>query len=166
MRSTARRPASQDEIEKLRAQLPKVPNEAVRRALEDVLDEGRATADALREGLERHFNEVMDRASGWYKRRAQLALVLIATAVTITGNVDSVQVASRLWSDDALRATVVQRANAATEERARGDRGVAEPARRRRPSGRRARAPCRLERRGHARVDSRAGSARSCSAGR
>ena len=108
-------PASQDVIEQLRGRLPGKRDDGVRRALEDVLDEGRGHIDDLREGLERHFDEVMDRASGWYKRRAQLALVIIASAVTIAGNVDAVQVASSLWSDDALRATVVQRATAAAE---------------------------------------------------
>jgi hypothetical protein len=47
-------------------------NEIVRGALRDALLEGRDDVDRFRASLERTFDETMDRASGWYKRRVQL----------------------------------------------------------------------------------------------
>jgi hypothetical protein len=106
---------SRDVIQQLREGVGRVENDTVRTALLDVLDEGRAAVDDFRQGLEGKFDELMDRASGWYKRRAQRAVIAIAIAVTLVGNVDTIQVASGLWNDDALRASVVQQATTAAE---------------------------------------------------
>jgi hypothetical protein len=108
-------PPSRDVIRQLREGVGSIENDAVRTALFDVLDEGRTAVDDFRRGLEGRFDELMDRASGWYKRRAQRAVIAIAIAVTVVGNVDTIQVASGLWNDDALRASVVQQATAASE---------------------------------------------------
>jgi hypothetical protein len=111
----ARAGGAQVVADQMLAMLDDIPSEGVRVALKDAIDEGRTSIDQLRRAVEEHFDLVMDRASGWYKRKSQLALLLIATAVTIAGNVDTVQVASKLWKDDALRASVVQQATAETE---------------------------------------------------
>jgi hypothetical protein len=105
---------SKDVIRQLRESVGGIGNDTVRTALLDVLDEGRTAVDDFRRGLEGKFDELMDRASGWYKRRAQRAIIAIAIAVTLVGNVDTIQVASGLWNDDALRASVVQQASAAS----------------------------------------------------
>ena len=67
-------------------------------------------ADAIGAELERVFDEVMDRASGSYKRYVQWWLLALATATAIGLNVDAFTVAQRLWKNDALRAAVVQQA--------------------------------------------------------
>jgi hypothetical protein len=84
------------EIRKRRQQVDKIKIKAVKAALSDVVSEGRTEFDDFRGALETKFDEVMDRASGWYKRKTQFALVTIATVVTLAGNVDSVQVAESL----------------------------------------------------------------------
>jgi hypothetical protein len=87
------------------------PNEIVRGLLRDAVAEAGADRDKFRATIERSFDEVMDRASGWYKRRVQLILFLLALTLTAVINADSFAIAQRLWKDDALRAAVVTQAN-------------------------------------------------------
>jgi hypothetical protein len=65
---------------------------------------------AIRAEIEHAFDEVMDRASGWYKRYVQWWLAVLSLAVAIGLNVNAFTVGERLWKDDALRAAVVQQA--------------------------------------------------------
>ena len=60
--------------------------------------------------VEGWFQCVMDRATGAYKRRAMTATVIIATALTFVGNVDTLRFASLLWHDkiyQSLASTIV-----------------------------------------------------------
>jgi hypothetical protein len=61
----------------------------------------------------RWFDDSMERVSGWYKRRVRLILFFVATAVVLLLNADSLTSARVLWRDDAVRAAVVQQAEAA-----------------------------------------------------
>lgn len=79
-------------------------------ALADELDSAQGFLDATRVEIERAFDEVMDRASGWYKRYVQWWLILIAAGVVVALNISAFTVADRLWKDDTLRAAVVQQA--------------------------------------------------------
>ena len=62
--------------------------------------------------VERWFNSAMERASGWYKRRVQLHLLVISIVGTIVWNVDSEAIIGRLSVDSALRDSIVKRAEA------------------------------------------------------
>ena len=66
---------------------------------EDKLDNFRAQVEHL-------FDDSMERASGWYKRKVQLVLAILATIVVIGLNVDTVKVTTSLWNDAALREAV------------------------------------------------------------
>ena len=70
---------------------------------------------AFHKAVEAHFDAVMDRASGWFKRRQQ-TIALIASAVLVLGaNVDTVALAISLASSPEPRERVVESA----EERLR-----------------------------------------------
>jgi hypothetical protein len=104
---------SRDLIRRARERLDDADNPLppqVEALLRDALDEARLSVDKFRTSLERSFNEVMDRASGWYKRRVQIFLFVIAVVLVTAMNADSFTVADRLWKDDALRAAVAQQA--------------------------------------------------------
>lgn len=81
------------------------------------LTEAQRRTLAIRDELERSFDEVMDRASGWYKRYVQWCLIVIAIGVTVGLNVSAYTIAERLWKDDALRAAIVDNATAAESSR-------------------------------------------------
>jgi len=58
------------------------------------------------------YDSQMERVSGWYKKRTQTAILIIAVVLTVGMNQDSVLLGRRLWTDSALRATVVEAAKA------------------------------------------------------
>jgi hypothetical protein len=64
--------------------------------------------DALRAELERAFDEVMERTSGWYKRYVQWWLLAFALVVAFGLNINTATVGQRLWRDGALRPVEVQ----------------------------------------------------------
>ena len=79
---------------------------------EEALTEAQGNRDKFQESLERQFDEVMQRVSGWYKRRTQLILFGIALVLVGAINADSFAIGQRLWKDDALRSAVVAQADA------------------------------------------------------
>jgi hypothetical protein len=85
-------------------------HDTIRGLLVDALDDARGDVDRFRTTLEGSFNEVMDRASGWYKRRVQLILFVIAIVLVAAINADSFAIGQRLWKDPALRAATVANA--------------------------------------------------------
>jgi hypothetical protein len=82
--------------------------------------------------VETWFELTMDRVSGWYKRRSQITLIVIAVIVTLLANADALQVGRALWNDDAVRASVVAQAQqavnkgTATPDVGKGASGAAE----------------------------------------
>ncbi len=58
---------------------------------------------ALRLAIEKWFNDTMDRASGWYKRKTQATLFVIGLLVASVGNVDTIAVVKWLWLGDSAR---------------------------------------------------------------
>jgi len=57
------------------------------------------------------FEDVMDRASGEYKRKAIKWAFLIGTTLAIAFNVDSIEIAKSLWREPTLRQVIVAQAN-------------------------------------------------------
>jgi hypothetical protein len=62
---------------------------------------------AVRLAIERWFNDTMDRASGWYKRRTQSVLLLLGLMIAYAGNVETIGVVQWLWRSDTARQAVV-----------------------------------------------------------
>lgn len=98
------------------ASVEKLGIPAAQQSVSTALTDAQRKLDATRAEFERIFDEVMDRASGWYKRYVQWWLVVLSLALAIGLNVSAFTVAERLWKDDALRTAVVQQAQAAVEE--------------------------------------------------
>ncbi len=58
------------------------------------------------------FDSVMDRASGWYKVKAQRVALMISLVLAVILNADTIYLAQRLWQDEALRTQSVAAAEA------------------------------------------------------
>jgi hypothetical protein len=69
------------------------------------------TLDGFRAQVEHLFNDSMERASGWYKRKVQTMLLVLATVVVIGLNIDTVHVTTSLLNDAPLRQAVAARAS-------------------------------------------------------
>ena len=67
--------------------------------------------------LEKSFDSVMNRVSGWYKRRSTIWVVVFAILVAVGMNADSYAIGQRLWKDPAVRSAVVAQANKTRDDR-------------------------------------------------
>ena len=67
--------------------------------------------DKFRTGLEQWFDDAMDRATGWYRRKTQGALIIIGFVIAVVFNVDTIEIAKKLSRDPELAARVVQQAD-------------------------------------------------------
>jgi hypothetical protein len=94
----------------LRKVVDGIPIDAVRAIVASSLAEGRTKASEVRADLEAYFESQLDRARGWYARNMQKVVVIIAIAITLALNVNSVAIAESLWNDDAARAAMVEAA--------------------------------------------------------
>lgn len=92
--------------------------QAIARAL---VSDASASLESVRHNLEDWFDDAMARASGWYKRRAQIVTLAIGLAVSIGFNVNTIAVFSTLWKDPTVRAAIVEQAAALQASQAGGD---------------------------------------------
>lgn len=88
--------------------IERLPESALKRQLGVLVDRAEGSPEALQAAIEAHFNEVMDRVSGWYKRRAQLAGFALALLVSMLMNVDSIAIAGYLKSNPAEAQRLVE----------------------------------------------------------
>jgi hypothetical protein len=79
------------------------------------------TLEGFRRQVETGFDDAMERASGWYKRKVQVMLAVLAAAVTLGLNVDSVRIGSQLWSDKPVRTAVAAKAAATSDSQKAAD---------------------------------------------
>jgi hypothetical protein len=71
------------------------------------VDKTEETGKNTREQLEKWFDNAMDRASGWYKRRQGTQILVIAAVLTVLLNADTFIIGNALARDQALRAAVI-----------------------------------------------------------
>jgi hypothetical protein len=63
--------------------------------------------------VEQWFDDAMDRASGWYKRRTQALLFVVGLLAAVVLNVDALHILHRMTADKSFRDVVVSHAAAA-----------------------------------------------------
>jgi hypothetical protein len=80
-----------------------VLNPNLQRSLQSVLDVANLDIDKVRSGIEQWYDSVMDRATGWFKRRAMLWLFLMALFASVMLNLNSFDIAGQLLEKPALR---------------------------------------------------------------
>jgi hypothetical protein len=102
--------ADDEILERAQAVLESLPEGQTRRVLQKAAANAGETLEGFRTQVETAFDDAMERASGWYKRKVQVVLLALAAAVAIGLNVDSVRVGTQLWNDDAVRTAVVAKA--------------------------------------------------------
>ncbi|MFN2607250.1 MAG: hypothetical protein ABR511_05055 [Acidimicrobiales bacterium] len=93
---------------KITSELSALPDGTIKRSLCDIWDAASYDVVAFRAGVEDWFNHTMDRASGWYKRRTQLMVLIIGFLLALALNVDTIRITQQLWADGPLRSAVVE----------------------------------------------------------
>jgi hypothetical protein len=103
-------------VEEVRSAIESIDSEHVQKVLLLLLEESGENVAKFREASERWFDDAMDRVSGWYRRKTQWWLALWAVLAAVALNVDTVQIADTLWTDEAVRSAVVVRAEEAGKD--------------------------------------------------
>ncbi len=78
-----------------------------------------------RDAFEKWYDDGMDRAAGWYKRKTQLVLFFLGLTIAIVLNVDSIAVGRTLWVTPALRSYTISAADDYAKEHPIKPRGSA-----------------------------------------
>ena len=90
--------------------LEALPDGEVKESLLALIQSTEDEVGEVQLAIEGWFEDAMDRVSGWYKRRTQIWTVLLAIAITVLSNADTLQITRRLWQDPVLRSAVVEEA--------------------------------------------------------
>ncbi len=97
-------------IQDLRNSLGNLPDSAVRKTMLGFLDAAQGDLGAYREKVEAWFDDTMSRVSGWYKRKAQIIILVAGALLCTILNADTFMLVRQLWNDQALRSIVVAEA--------------------------------------------------------
>jgi hypothetical protein len=101
-------------MRKLGDSIEAIPSKSVQDALMALLTSAQGDAVHFRHSVEQWYDDHMERVSGWYRRRIQKVLWILAFAVAIALNADTLQIAKRLWVDPTQRAAIVSQAQSST----------------------------------------------------
>ncbi|MCG2583067.1 hypothetical protein [Massilia sp. TS11] len=82
--------------------------DSTRALLLSFLDAAKGDIDAFRAHIEHWYEEVMARASGWYKRNLAMMSLVIAAVIVSIGNVDTLAISHALYGNASLRTAAVQ----------------------------------------------------------
>lgn len=84
---------------KLTQKIDEIPNEELKQVLKQLLNDAGYELDAFKEKMQGWYNDVMDRAAGWYKRNIQILVTLVGLVVAVISNADTISVYQRLESN-------------------------------------------------------------------
>jgi hypothetical protein len=90
----------------VQADIDRLPPGKARDALANLLRTAGNDMDKWQAAAEKWFDDVMDRISGWYKRRTKLILFAIGLVLVVTVNADTLVFARAFWKDQTLRDSV------------------------------------------------------------
>lgn len=97
-------------LSSLKTEVAALKDEELKSILLPLLNKTDTTLADFQTEVERRYVRVMGTMSAWYKRRAQYVLGALSVVVTLALNIDSVAIASTLYSDGAVRAVTVAHA--------------------------------------------------------
>jgi hypothetical protein len=98
------------DLKQIRDTLERLPNEELRTALLTLIDEANGDLERARANIEQWYESAMDRVSGWYKRQAGFTMLALGIGMAAVINADTINLASALARDGALRSAVVRAA--------------------------------------------------------
>lgn len=100
------------DFDNIKAQVNEITNEELKEVMLQFINEAEGDLDRFKSKVGNWYNNVMDRASGWYKRSTQKILVMVGLIIAVVFNADTLAIYERLESDPAALQEVVQLADA------------------------------------------------------
>jgi hypothetical protein len=104
-------------VEGLPEAVEKMPAGELRDALQTLVEAAKGDAGRLQQLVEAHFNRVMDRVSGWYKRQAQWTMLAIGFVIAVLLNVDALRIGQTLIQNGQIAARLADQAAVVVEQR-------------------------------------------------
>ena len=92
--------------------IDEVPDENLKLVLQQLNRESNGKLGGLKSKVEVWYSDVMDRASGWYKRKIQRILLVMGFLVAVTFNVDTISIYDKLARDPQTRLELATKARA------------------------------------------------------
>jgi hypothetical protein len=86
----------------VRQMLEALPTGDLQKTLLTLFDDAQNDVEKLKENIEVWFNNGMDRVNGWYKRRSQRVIAILALVVAIAMNVDAILIFRHLQTYPAV----------------------------------------------------------------
>ena len=88
-----------DDAGKLMQKIEEIPNEELKQVLKQLLNDAAYNLDTFKEKIQGWYDDVMDRAAGWYKRNIQILVTFVGLVVAVIFNADTISVYQRLESN-------------------------------------------------------------------
>lgn len=88
-----------DPFDRIEEKLDTLPDADLKGVLKQFLRESEQNSEAFKAKVRTWYNDVMDRASGWYKRYTQKILVGMGFCIAVIFNADTLAIYERLESD-------------------------------------------------------------------
>ena len=107
-------------FDELEGRIETLPDDDLKKVLRQFLREAESDVDVFKGKVQTWYNDVMDRASGWYKRYTQKILVGMGFLIAIVFNADTLAIYERLESDP----ETLQQVIALAEDYADGQSGA------------------------------------------
>lgn len=105
-------------LEALRARIGELGSEPLSRVMLAAIDTAGGDLEVFLKNIEEWFDRTMERVSGWYRRKTNLIVFLIALVLAGAFNIDSFAIANHLYRNQADRDTIVKQAEAMLNKRA------------------------------------------------
>jgi hypothetical protein len=99
-------------LAELEASIAALPDTRLKSSLQASLMSAQGDFEHFMTAVSRWFDDSMDRLSGAYKRNLRFIAIAVGCLLALIVNADSLTVGRALWSDGALRAAIVQTADA------------------------------------------------------
>ncbi|MDX6282748.1 MAG: hypothetical protein QOH03_3819 [Kribbellaceae bacterium] len=98
-------------MDQVRTQIDGWPDSnPLKKTLLGLVAEAEGDLAKFRVSLEQWYNDHMDRVSGWYKRHVRWISLTVAAVLVVVFNVNAIGITRSLYTDQALRETVVSQA--------------------------------------------------------
>ena len=97
-------------FDEIRKTVALIQNEKLKQCLLRLIDNASGDTDKVVTNIEQWFDQSMERASGWYKRKSQMVIFCISLLVTVAINADTLMIADTLWRDSGVRTALVAQA--------------------------------------------------------
>lgn len=94
----------------VRQMLEALPDSGLKTTLLTLFNDATNDVEKLKENIEVWFNNGMDRVNGWYKRKSQLVISILALVLAIVMNVDAILIFRHLQNYPAARDALVAQA--------------------------------------------------------